>query len=278
MDENEGQGLEEGTATSERQESFSEQESASSDSLADGFLKNVQEDHRPIVEQYIRDWDSGVTKRFQEIHSQYEPYKAFQEQGIQPEQLGLAIDVLQTLDSNPKQIYDLLGSMLEEELKAEQGQSNGQGNQEPGEEWLADLPPQFVQQFKQQGELLEALSQFIVTQHQSVELEQQQAAEDQALDEFLSSMKEKYGEFDEGYVLALMGAGIDGEQAIKQFQSLTQNIIGQREASGNGPSAKVPPIIPPGGNLGSDAKDIASADSKETRNFVAELLRSANQG
>ena len=73
-------------------------------SLSSDFLANVPESDRAVVSRYIKDWDSGVTKKFQEIHGQYEPYKQLGD----VDKLRQAVEVYDLLDNSPEIIYETL--------------------------------------------------------------------------------------------------------------------------------------------------------------------------
>ena len=45
-------------------------------SLSSPFLNEVAPDHRSIVAPYIKKWDAGVTKKFQEYSSKLKPYES----------------------------------------------------------------------------------------------------------------------------------------------------------------------------------------------------------
>src|SRR5215831_7559944 len=72
--------------------------------LANDFLARVPEADREVVGRYVKDWDAGVTRRFQDIHARYQPY----------DQLGQYSDlaqykaVFEYLRDNPQAVYKTL--------------------------------------------------------------------------------------------------------------------------------------------------------------------------
>src|SRR3954470_14938959 len=42
--------------------------------FAQGILKDVPDEHKEILQPYLTKWDSGVQRRFQDLHNQYKPY------------------------------------------------------------------------------------------------------------------------------------------------------------------------------------------------------------
>src|SRR5213078_3895076 len=122
MSEGQGQTQTQGTAPAQTQggegqgsgapaqQQAAQQQGAQTDySLANGFLERVSPEHRAIVEPYVRQWDAGVTRRFQELHSQMAPY---QELGAEPEQMQQALEIMEILNTNPWQIYGVLHENL----------------------------------------------------------------------------------------------------------------------------------------------------------------------
>ena len=242
----------------------------SDNSYVNSFLQNVPEDQRAALEPFVRQWDAGVTRRFQDLHSQYAPFKPILDQGATPEQLDLAWTVFQLLDNDPKALQTILSDVLEEV-----GQAEGQGSTPlptaTGEDPWESLPPALKQQFEEQQSLLENMAQWILSQNQST-VEQ---AEDQQLEEYLTNLKTEMGDFDEEYVVSLIAAGLAPDDAVRKYQSLTQNILSKREAAGDGPSAQVPPILSSGGVV-SSGKPVEQASANETRSLVADILRASN--
>lgn len=253
-------GSSQGTATQQSAEN----------SYVNSFLQNVPEAQRAALEPFVKQWDAGVTRRFQDLHSQYAPFKPILDQGATAEQLDLAWSVFQLLDNDPQALRTILDDVM-----AEMGQAEGQGSTPPptatGEDPWETVHPALRQEFEQQKSLLENLAQFIIGQNETTV----QQSEDAMLDDYLTSLRSELGDFDEEYVVSLIAAGLEPEQAVQKYQSLTQSILSQREAAGNGPSAQVPPILSSGGVVSSSAP-VEKASPGETRNLVADILRASN--
>lgn len=253
------------------------QEGGSSDySLASGFLQQVAEDDRPIVEKYIKDWDAGVTQRFQQIHSQLGWAQDYVDQGLTPDDIRGAVGMWNLLDENPKLVYNILKEQLSDMLDPESSEQGPQGNQQS--EWLSQLPPEMQQQWLQQQEqmsqhqkALEAMAEFVLQQqHQS-----QEAQEDAQLDQLLSMMQSQYGDFDEEYVLTKMANGRTPEQAVQDYQQLVSQLLGQQDRNGQGPGAGAPPVVGGTSIPISDGFDVKKADSKDIKALVAKMTAEA---
>lgn len=235
-------------------------------SLADNFLQGVPDEHRPILEPYVKKWDAGVTRRFQEIHSQYEPYKQLGE----PDQLSQAVEIYQLLDQNPQLVYQILHQQF--------GQAPGQGvgNQQiedeeeeenPFSQFQEVLTP-FQQQMQQQQQMLEALAQVVVGKAQ----QERQAEEDRQLDQYLTNLKQEFGEFDEKFVLSQMANGMSGEDAVKAFYDTVQQFAQKQQA----PLQGLPKVLS-GGGAPPPEGNVSKLGDKDVRSLVANLVKQANQ-
>lgn len=250
-----GQGQE--TDTAEQQtDGGSSQGSEQDYSLASPFLEQIPTEHRSIVEPYVKKWDAGVTRRFQELNGKYKPYEDL---GADPETLANAFKVYQLLEENPEQIYNLLKEDFESDDEIE---SQSLTPVAPG-----SIPPEWESRFTKQQEVLEALVEHVMSDRQT----KQQQQEDQELDQYMNLLKQEYGDFDEDYVLAKMSAGADGEAAVKAFQKLQQGVLNS--------AAKVPttPVLSGGGSVPGESQSVKDLKSNQVKDFVANLLAQTNQ-
>lgn len=239
------------------------------DSLANPFLNNIPELDRQVVAKYIKDWDAGVTRKFQEIHSQYEPYKQL---GASPEDLQAAFNIYQQLNQDPKAFYQALADALGDELE-EQGQQETPPQQvNPA---FQGLPPEFQAEYQQTRKAVEALAQYILDQQDS----QKQQAEDAELDNYIKTLRDKHGDFDEEYVLTKMyTAGMDGEQAIAAWKQSVQDYINKAGGVQNSGQPVFKPLHGGGSVPNEESKKITDLSRNETKNLVAELMRQSVEG
>lgn len=215
-------------------------------------LNGVPPEHVKLLEPYIKKFDAGVTRRFQDLSTKYKPYEDL---GADPETLANAYKVYQMLDENPQQIYELLRQDFED--ADDEDEEQNLAPVAPG-----NIPPEWESRFTKQQEILEALVQHVMSDRET----KQQAQEDQELDQYMSLLKTEYGDFDEDYVLAKMSAGADGEAAVKSWMTLQQKII-------NG-TAKVPttPVLSGGGSVPGESQSIKDLKPNQVKDFVANLL------
>jgi hypothetical protein len=249
------------------------------DSLASPFLNNIPLEDREIVGKYVKDWDAGVTKKFQEIHGQYTPYKELGD----PETLASAMQIQDLLNNQPEYLLNEIAKVLGYEVNqpGQQQQLPGQqvpGQQQPGipnpaQQQQGNVSPEFQQfqaQIAQQQQALEQMAQILIAKNE----QEQQQQQDQALDALMSDLRTKHGDFDEQFVLMQLAQGKSADDAIKAFAET----VGKY--GGHFGGAKLPPGPPAlsGGIVPSGAKGVAEMDSKETQNLVASIMKAATQG
>lgn len=218
---------------------------------ANDFLSRVPEADREVVGKYIKDWDAGVTRRFQDVHAQYEPYKQLGDY----ETLTQYKAVYEYLKNNPQKVYQTLRETFEQQ------------EQEQPEEEYGELPPAVVEKLRmmdQQGQLLQALAERVIGMNNAT----QEAQEDQELDRYMNWLSSQYGVFDEDYVLAKMQTGMDGVKAVEEFQ---QKYGGQQ-------SRQPFTVLSGGGAVGQQGNfNPAKASGSDVRGVVGEMLRLAQQ-
>lgn len=256
-----------------------QQQGQGSDSLADNFLSSVSDEDKEVVGKYIKEWDAGVTRKFQEIHGSYAPYKDLGD----IESLQQAIAVAQMLENDPEHIYNALAEMLEKNVQPNtQGQQQGNGNQNglgnlglPGQQ---QVPPELnayltpvQEQMAQQQKMLEQLAQIVVTTNNQSREQQ----EDAALDSWLAGLHEKHGQFDDNAVLFKVMNGMDGDQAVEGWKNdILQSAKELGLTTYQGPT---PPPSLSGGSVPDNGTSVTEMDSKSTKELVANIMQMASQ-
>lgn len=225
------------------------------------YLEGVPTAFIPTIEKNYRAWDADVTRKFQEVHSEYEPYKAFQpllEAGYDPQQL---YQLAETVNNDPRKLYDALVANFGEEWGiAGQTQTPEQGQGTVDEEELESDP-----RYAELKSTVDIMADIFLEQHRR----EQEFGEDQHLDQYLGALKEAYGDYDERVVLGLMNAGLNGEEAVKAYQDSIQTAINQR----NRPNA--PRILGSGGGIPTESVDLSKPQNR--KNLVAQMLANAKE-
>ena len=201
-------------------------------SMVNPFLKNVNPADRPVLERYLKDWDANVTRRFQSIHDQYRPYKSLGD----VETIQSAMAVYNMLDSDPMKIYNLLQESLADEIAASGQQPQFQPGVQPEvsgpHEIWGEMPPAAIEKLGQMEQLLTAMAQRLV----DGDKRQKQADDDAHLETTLNGLREKFGDFDEEYVLSKMFRGMKPEEAVQAYKQFVSGIVSQ---NGSRPAPRV---------------------------------------
>lgn len=235
------------------------------------FLKGLDDAQRKIMEPLVKQWDAGVTRRFQELQTQIAPFRPLMESGVELAEIQNALQIYNLLDQNPQYLYQLLKTELESPEGQQGAGVQGQGLQ--GEEEY-ELPPQAQQQIDRLQAVVEALAQ------QTLQSREQQTAqqEDAQLDEYLNLLRTEKGDFDETYVLARMARGESGADAVDSWNKMLQerlNGAGQGAGAPPVPGSDLPPILSGGGAPPVTSENIGTAKDKEVQGLVVNILKNA---
>lgn len=224
-------------------------------------LAVVPKDLHNQVIPHFRNWDSGVQQKIQSVHSDYADYKFLKENNVSAEDTRIALGILRAIQEDPKSVYDSLAT------------SYGYGQPEQGQpeipEALKGVPPEVLAQIEQLQGGYQTMAQILLQKQ-----EQEQAAQaDFQLDQELNALKKKHGNFDENYVLAYMQQGMPGDQAVKAYQQMVDQILADRSRP------QAPKLLGSGSNgvPGDGRIDVRKLDPAKTKNLVIEMLK-AQQG
>jgi hypothetical protein len=226
------------------------------DDLSSGFLKNIPEADRPIVEKYVKDWDSGVTKRFQSIHEDYRPYKELGDL----QDLEAGIQILQALRLDPKAFYTQLSDLIKEL----------EGDEEVPDPIELVQPPVGNVDTGEIAQLKAALED-LTGKWTALEQTQTEKAQIAELDKYMAGLHTEHGDFNDEYVLLQMANDIDAVEAIKMWNNLI-------EANVNSRKTKTAPIVLPGsGTVPSGQVDPSKLDKKDRLAYVTAVLEQAKR-
>lgn len=244
-------------------------------SLASPFLNNIPAADRAVVGRYIKDWDAGVTKKFQSYADRIKPYEAL---GT-PDELQKYANFARNFQQDPEAIFRLmwnglhqqygenfdaeLARILELEMEQEMSDDGYEGYEGYQEE------PDENQVFQQN--MMEEMGNF----RQFMEDYQQQqlrAEEDAQLDTVLQAMHNRYGQFDDDYVLGRIVAHGNVDQAYKDWVAMLGKYNG-----GQGPQRQAPRVMGGQGGVPSNNVDLSKLRGKDRRQMVANILEAAQQ-
>lgn len=232
-------------------------------------LDLLPEQFHSVVTPHFTKWDQSAQSRIEAANNSlkdYEPYKPFLEHGITSDEMEQGLRILYEINNNPRNVYDALAEAYKYNAQAQESpvaNPNGEGEEENP---LAQLPPEVMSQLGQQGDLLQTVAQIVLNDANA----KQAAQADNELDAELNALKERIGDFDEGYVLAQMQNGYSAEDAGNAFLALKQSFIQNQPfapgilGNSNG-----------GSGVPSNAIDPTTLSSKDTRSLVAQMLEQA---
>ena len=175
------------------------------------FLSNIPDDDRLVVEKYVKDWDAGVTKRFQAIHEQYKPFK-----GVDTTKFEQAMYLHDMANNNPMELYMALDKWVKENEQMD--------DIDVIDENLVDLPDAAAKQVQMLKSQIEELNGKLTEKLQNDETEKQMAE----LDKTMGKLHNKYGDFDDEPVLLRMRKGMSPEDAVKDYNKWLDNLVSSR--------------------------------------------------
>jgi hypothetical protein len=239
-------------------------------SLASPFLNKIPVEDRAVVARYIKEWDAGVTKKFQEYSGKLKPYEA-----LGPyEELQKYIGFAKGFERDPELVFRKMWQGLQEhygddaeqeimrilELEAEQ-MSDEQEYEEDGQ---PDPNEVFQNNVSQE---LEELREW----RNNFEAQQQSAEENAQLDSVLNAMHTRFGDFDDNWILVRLAEHGNVEQSIKEWNAM----IGKYTQ--NGSQRQAPKVMGGQGGVPNEQVDVKQLRGKDRRSTVAAMLESLGQ-
>lgn len=228
------------------------------------LLEQLPESLHNIAIPHLQKWDSGVQEMVGKVHSQYEPYKPFLEQNLDPASLYQGYQIQQALEADPAKFIEAVMDFYKI-APVEQGQQP----EESGEEEPAYYDVNNDPEFQRIKGMSESMAQLILAQQQ----QQQESTEDSQLDADLDAARQELGEFDEDYVLQRMiYFEEDPRTAVQSYHQFVQDTITQSR----NPSASAPVIMGSGGGTPVQPTAVNNMQPQDRRALIAQMLATAN--
>lgn len=231
-------------------------------------LSVIPEQFHSVITPHFQTWDQAAQAQIEKANqsvSQYEPYKAFIEHGIDPTELENGLRLMYEVNNNPQAVWNALGKAYS--LANEPGNA-AEADDDDDDDESSNVNLQQFQDHPKFAELqqgIELVSQIVLNE----QTEKANAKADAELDAELATLKKAHGEYDEKYVLGLMMNGASAEEAVTSFTELRNNLLQSN------PRPFAPHVMgSSGGGSGvpSQAIDPKALSGKETRNLVAQML------
>lgn len=239
-----------------------------------------------VVRPTLENWDKGVQQKLQEVRSQYEPYKEFIDNEVDPELIDQSLTFVHQMNSDPDKIIeqaieafglDYVKKAAEEVV---QQQNNQQLNLNQGDEYenlgeikIEDHP--FVKNLQKTVEDLQ--SKFTKQEEVQQQTEQQKAFQAQ-----LDELQEEHGEYDRTFVTALMSQGIDGATAVKQYHDTVNQAAAKLAGNNQNQQQETPPVVMGAdGSVGSGIPDqpvsFGEVKDKDLNSLVVQMLENTQK-
>lgn len=230
-----------------------------------------------LIQPHLAKADTEARNRISQLNQSFSPWKAFADQGITPDQVDQAFNVVRQLNDpdGQVQIYESLRTFLEREGRLPNNGELAQEieNNEDSEE--ADPRDQQLQALQQQQMMI---AEFL----QNQQLAAQQQAEEAAAEEWINSEVERVKAlgFDDADMKEIIRiAAFDSQQtgkdpenldaAVAQFTAMRDRI---RTTPRPGQAAPRIPSGPGGGTPSAQAVDTSTMTKEQRRALVAQML------
>lgn len=221
--------------------------------------------HSQIIPTF-QEWDKNFQSKTSEVQSQYEPYNFLLENGVDPQRVQMALNLTNIIDADPRKFYDEMGNFYKDQW--------GQGQQGQEEEFqLSDAEEDFDitkhPKFQELQQTIEAMSQGMQQKEQENLVKQAEAEVEQEV----TQLKEKYGDWDEEFVFSLAVAkNLPLEDAVKAYQA-------KFGATQTQPKAPAPTIFPTTNNSVPLAQQVdpAKMNRQQTRQMVVDILKAQSK-
>ena len=226
------------------------------------LLDGVPEEYLSHLAPKVKEWDQGVTQRFEEKNAQLKAYE-----GIDPEKAKEAISLYDQIFQNPDQALALIQQM-----------KNGQPAEEPlsvepdeDEDIYNLLPPSIKEKLDLVPDLQKAV-QLLINEKVAVANAENQTQELSEYNSLLDSLEADHGSFNRDIVTHSIANGIDPVEAVTMFQEAVKTAVAEQLKAHNG----APTILAGKSLIPIEAPNIAQLNSKDTRNLVKRMLDAQN--
>ena len=252
----------------------------STEEQANPFWGEVEKLTGPNVYQLIKPHlakaDTEARQRVEAVNQSYAPWKAFADQGIQPQQVQQAIAVVKQLNESPEQVFESLRSFLERE-----GRMPSQAElKKEVEEDTEEVDPR-DEQLQTLAEQQRLIAEFL--QNQQLQGQQQAAAQeaDTWLETEVSKLKDPKKGFDEADIKEIVRiAAFQAQQTGQDPDSLAAaeaQYVAMRDRIRTTPRpGQVAPRLPSGPGGGTpqqQAVDPSTLTKDQRRELVAQMLQ-----
>lgn len=232
-------------------------------------LQVIPQQMHSQITPHFQKWDQNYQQSIQKVHSQYEPWKQFIDNGVDPGQVDFSLGLLNAISTNPQEVMTALQEWIDsEEGGGQQGsfEQQGQFDQTQHQEEPGFDPNDITShpKFQEMEQAVQTMAQLLLGEREK----EQQAQQDAELETELNTLRESKGDFDEEYVISLCAnnENMTLEQAVDRYHQLTEQILSGKRQPG-------PPVLGSGGAFPNSSPETRKLGSKDTKNLVAQMLQ-----
>lgn len=235
------------------------------------ILDAVPAEYHDALLPTLQEWDANVSRRFQKIHDEVEPYKQFDE--YDPATVKEAVDVYTQLLNDPAATWETIGKAfgLSPQVSS-QSDSSSDDEDFDGLE-LPDALRARLAKLDDHDRVLDLVTTELLSRRQAEE----EAREDAALEAYLGELQEQYGDYDVDYVVGLLGVGVSGEEAMERWQAIAGKGSGTPTPT---PTPRpAPKVMSSSGGVPAESSgpDLSKLSNQDTKALVENILRLAAQ-
>jgi hypothetical protein len=226
--------------------------------FARGILSGIPDEDRPVVAKYIKEWDGNVTRKFQEIHQQYQPYMELGD----IEDIQYARYYASMMQNDPAELIRTLTNAMKEAGMPVDNLFEPPQEQEPEQQGY-QIPPQYLSKVDQ----LEKALGTVYSQQQTFQQQQIEAQQMAQLDKLMSDMHSQHGDFDDDWFLLQLEKGKTPDQAINAY----------KERFGSPERKPAPRILTGNGAVRQDQVDPSKLSDKDRKAYALAILQANSQ-
>lgn len=224
-----------------------------------------------LARPHLQEWDRNVQNLVQKVQSPYQPYKSFIDEGVSPEEITQARNLMRMIATDPRTFYDRMTEHYAQEWGL--GQNSDQGPN--GDEWEEDpneqdnpLAAQLREANAQIAEMrsnMDTMGNFLAGQHNN---QIQQEANARVETEF-NEVKTKYGELSPQQTSVIAAIAIQNEISVPEAAEVLFGMQGNAPTPPK-PAVRVMPTT--GGVPAAPPVNSAGLSGQDRRTLIANIL------
>ncbi len=243
------------------------------------ILEALPADLHPLIKPKLEEWDRNVNAKFDEIRGEYKGFDNFKD--VSPQYIQQALQVAQMIRDDPNSLVQRineqmgLGYLTKEEAEALQAQQ--QGN-DPDDLNFDGMDITKHPEFQKLQQTLDGLN----SNFQERLTKEQEAEQAREFEQYLATLHETEGDFDDEYVMAIMAhTDLDGPSAVAKYREkiAALGVIPTNEQPGQANNGTPPPVVLDGNGRSSGAEvepiDFGKMSRGDTVDFIAQRLKEA---